>query len=117
MKSWSDRKARQEAKRAFWSKLNEPGNETLRQRCLKHPAFARAQFAQCGEFYLEEQGRSREHAELDPIPLDVEFRVFEEDVASREKMVVLVLRKDLTETNEPGDPEQIWQCTWWPYEQ
>lgn len=116
MNSWDNRLARQVAKTAFWAKLKQPANATLRKKCIKYPSLARIEFADSGGFYLEEQKRAQGDENLIAIPLDVEFRVFEDDVASRDKLVTLVLRRELTMGNEPTDDHQVWLCTWWPYE-
>ena len=117
MNSWNSYEARQKAKRAFWEMLNKSENQgagSLRERCINDPQTARAEFARCGEFYLEEQDRPEQDRDLAPIPRDTEFRVFPEDLRAREKLVVLVLREDLSGA-ESSDPEQIWQCTYYPY--
>ena len=117
MNSWTSYEARQNAKKVFWEKLRSPehqGPGKLRERCLRSSQAARLEFARCGEFYLEEQQRPERDRELAPIPLDTEFRVFPEDVAARDKLVVLVLRETAA-GDEPSDPEQIWQCTYFPY--
>jgi hypothetical protein len=117
MNSWTSYEARQNAKKAFWQMLNDPANQgpgSLRERCIKSPQVARAEFARAGGFYLEEQPRPEHDRQLDPIPRDTEFRIFPEDIAPREKLVVLVLREDLS-GDEPTDPEQIWQCSYVPY--
>jgi hypothetical protein len=112
MNDWNDRSAKRAAKTKFWTELKKPENKQLRAQCVQDPATARATFAKFGEFYLEEN--LPPGSQNVPIPRDTEFRVFEDDLPSRDKMVTLVLRDNLT-GQEPYDSQQIWQCSWFPY--
>ncbi|HEY5075304.1 MAG TPA: hypothetical protein VII34_11470 [Pyrinomonadaceae bacterium] len=116
MNNWNEKKARLDAKEAFRAELAKPesqGPDGLRERCIKYPSFARKIFAKLGGFYLVEDRPVGDNTPA--IPLDTEFRVFPADRPSRDKMVVLVLNPGGPITTET-DIEQIWQCTYFPYE-
>jgi hypothetical protein len=119
MKDWSSRKDRLDGRQAFWDKLSEPSSMVpggLREQCINSSAVARTTFAQYGEFYLEGQTQPDEDKDLAPIPADTDFRVFPEDIAARDKLVVLILRdKTQPPPKETPDPYGIWACSYTPY--
>lgn len=119
MKDWNSRADRRDGMAAFWDKVSEPASTApggLRDQCINSSAVARATFAQYGEFYLAGQTQPNEDKDLAPIPADTEFRVFPEDIAAREKLVVLILRdKTQPPPNETSDPYGVWTCSYNPY--
>jgi len=114
MRNWNSRKDRQKAREIFRDALRAPENAAVQEDCVNSSELARENFARICEFYLEESKPSDADANIAPIPKDVEFRVFPEDVAKREKMVVLVVR-DPAAQPEKTDSKQIWMCTYFPY--
>lgn len=119
MRDWSSRKDRQDGRQAFWDKLSEPASMVpggLREQCINDSAVARTSFAQYGEFYLQGQTQPDQDKDLVPIPAEAEFRVFPEDIAARDKLVVLILRDQAQPPpNETKDPYGIWVCSYYPY--
>jgi hypothetical protein len=119
---WNKPTDRRTGKKRFWDKLSLPENMKpggLREQCIKFPYIARQTFAkagdpQAGDFILQEDVDPSNPPPVAAIPMEVEFRVFDPDIPSREKMVVLVLRQAGSKAETP-DPDQVWQCTYFPY--
>lgn len=118
MNDWDDNKPwfKQAAEAEFCRRLANPANSGLRTECTANPAKARSTFADCGQFYLEENLPAG--STVKAISRDTLFMVYEagpEDIARRGKLVTLVLR-DKHPEKEPVDPAQVWLCTYYPYD-
>ncbi|HEY1770570.1 MAG TPA: hypothetical protein VGG02_09990 [Chthoniobacterales bacterium] len=115
MNDWSDLEAKLAAKKEFCKRLSK--DPSLRGRCIEDKQEARKTFAGCGHFYLAEDPSLP--ANINPVPLDTEFRVFEGgDLESKEKLVTIVLRDRQTSEAvraEMPDPARVWMCSWFPY--
>ena len=119
MNNWDDGNARRQATRAFCAYLHKPENAQVREKCKNDPAFARALFAQQGDFRLEEEFAPDEANGIAPIPKQTEFRVFEAtDMFPRDGLVNLVLPpadKLLPEDPAKIDISEVYRCTWDPW--
>jgi hypothetical protein len=115
MRDWTSRKDCQDGKTEFWQKLLDPHNSGIKNECINDKAKARVHFARLANFQLEEDPSANKAT---AIPKDVEFRVFDDDVKTRRKLVTIVLRNRPPGTpfeQETQDHEQVWMCTYFPY--
>ncbi len=102
MNSWNDEnpKVRQDATRRFCEMLDS--DSALREACKNDPEKARATLQKAGDF--------------DDMPADLEVRVFEDQRASSDQLVTMIL-PPVGELPSPEifDARSVWRCTWISY--
>jgi hypothetical protein len=102
MNDWysNDPEIRKAATYKFWQKMADP---ELLKACTEDSAEGRA----IARKTLEAAG------DYESIPDDVEVRVFENDRATSDKLVTILLpEKDKTVDPETFDQDNIWRCSW-----